>query len=126
MYLASNQTPYKNQFFYGLGKAHERLFSDLYYDVCHVHDLCTFEEEGRCEIHKDCQNCKQKGREIHIKDILTLAVWDDKLREEFKKLKGNDCTEDMYLEAGNTWDLENATKEAYKQKQTLTKKAFMQ
>ena len=32
-----------------------------------------------------------------------------------KKLKGNDNTEDEWVEAGNTWDLQNATEKAYKQ-----------
>ena len=36
-------------------------------------------------------------------------------------LKGYDSTEDKYVEAGNTWDFENTTKEACKQKQTLKK-----
>ena len=31
-------------------------------------------------------------------------------------MKGNDNTEDKYVKVGNTWDLENATIEAYKQK----------
>ena len=52
---------------------------------------------------------------------MTLAVWDEKLGAELKKLKGDDNTEGKYVEAGNTWDLENATEEAYKQEQTLTK-----
>ena len=78
-------------------------------------------EEGRCETHKDCQGLKQAAREIHIKDILILAVRNYKLRTELEKVKGNDNTEDRYVEAGNTWDLENASWEAYKQRQTLTK-----
>ena len=69
---------------------------------------------------------KHVAREIHITNIPDLAIWDDKLRAEAKKLKGNDNTEDKYVEAGNTWDLENATKEACEQKQTLTKKTFLQ
>ena len=57
----------------------------------------NFEEEAKYEAHKDC---KQAAGEIHIKDILTLAAWDEKLRAEFKKLKGNENTEDKYIEAG--------------------------
>ena len=79
--------------------------SNLYHEVCHIYDLCKFEEEARCETHKEC---KQTAIGIHIKDILSLAEWDN--RVEFKKLKGKDNTEDKYVEAGNTWDLENATK----------------
>ena len=39
-----------------------------------------------------------------------------------RSLKGNDNTGDKKVEAGNTWDFENATTEAYMQKQTLIKK----
>ena len=34
--------------------------------------------------------CKHGAR--HIKDILTLTVWDDKLGAEFKELKTDDKT----------------------------------
>ena len=54
-----------------------------------------------------------------MKHILTLTVSDE--NSQLKRLKGNDNTGDKYIEAGNTWDLENATKEALRQKQTLTK-----
>ena len=70
----------------------------------------------RCETHKDCQDCKQVA-----KDILTLVVWNDKLRAEFKMLKGNNNTENKYMQTGYTCNWENTTKEAYKQKQTFTK-----
>ena len=89
--------------------------------MCHIHGLWKFEEDGRCETHKDCHDCKKAAIEICIKDILTLAVWDDKLVVEFRKMKGNYNTEGEYVEADNTWDLENGTKEACMQKQTLTK-----
>ena len=79
------------------------------------------EKEGRCETHKDSHACKQTAREIHIKDILTLALWDDILKTEFKRLKSNHNTEDKCIETSNTWNIENATKEAYNSKQTLTK-----
>ena len=36
-------------------------------------------------------------------------------------LKGYDNTGDMYGEVGNTWNLENATMEAYKEKQIWIK-----
>ena len=49
-------------------------------------------------------------------------MWDDKPGAEFKKLNCNDNTEDKYVEKGNTGDLENASKEVYKHKQTITKK----
>ena len=61
----------------------------------------------------------QVGRKRYPPHI--APVWDNKVRTEFKMLKGNETTEDKYVEAGNSWDLENATKEAYKLKQTLTK-----
>ena len=34
---------------------------------------------------KDCQDCKQTAKDINIRDILTLAVWDDSLRPKLKK-----------------------------------------
>ena len=37
-------------------------------------------------------------------------IWD-----RIRKVKANDNAEDKYVEAGNTWDLENATEEAYMQ-----------
>ena len=51
---------------------------------------------------------RQEGKSTS--DILNLAVWDDKLGAEFKKLKGDDNIVDMYVEEGKTWDLENTTK----------------
>ena len=45
---------------------------------------------------------------------------DDKLREEFKKLKGNDSTLSKYCEAGNLWDTANGTRGAFDQTKTLT------
>ena len=46
---------------------------------------------------------------------------------EFLKLKGNDSTEEKYIEADNVWDLRNAIKQAYKQKnEHQQKKTFMQ
>ena len=42
---ASNQTLYKKPLW---------NFLDLYYEVWHMYDLCTF-EVGRCETHKDYQ-----------------------------------------------------------------------
>ena len=50
-------------------------FSDIYHEVSHIYDLFKFEEKGKCEIHKDCQDCKQAVREMHIKDTLVLPVW---------------------------------------------------
>ena len=53
---------------------------------------------------EDVKHTRTAGtaREIHIKDIITLAVWNDKLGTEFKKLKGSNSTLDKYVEAGNT------------------------
>ena len=51
---------------------------------------------------------------------MILAVQDHKPRAEFKRLKGNNSTEDKYVDTGNTWTLENATKEASNQNQTIT------
>ena len=45
---------------------------------------------------------------------------------EFKKLKGNDNTEDKYVEAGNTWNLENATKRHMSKNKNWQKKTAMQ
>ena len=42
-------------------------------------------------------------------------------RQNLKKLKFNDNTKDKYVEAGNAYNLGNATKEANKQNQTLKK-----
>ena len=65
---------------------------------------------------KDLKHTRLSGLQVgSIKDILTLTVWDAKVRAEFQKLKSNDRTEDKCVEASNTWDLENATKEAHKQ-----------
>ena len=75
-------------------------FSDLYHEVCCTYDLCKSAQEGRHETTRDCQNCKQATRHQRHPD---QAVWDDKLRAEFKKLKGNDNTEDRKLGAGGTW-----------------------
>ena len=88
---------------------------------CAICDIFKWEEERRCETHKDFPDNKQAAREIHIKDILTLGVRDYKLREEVKKLMGYDNTEHKYVEAGNTWNLQNGTKEAYMQKTIINK-----
>ena len=50
-------------------------FSDLYQDVCCIYDVSKFEEEGRYGTHKDCQDYRQAGRDICIKDFLTLIIW---------------------------------------------------
>ena len=70
-------------------------------------------KKRRCETQKECHNFKQAARDICINNIFTLAIWDDKFRAEFKRLKGNDNTEDKYVETGNSSDLYNVTKEAY-------------
>ena len=66
--------------------------------------------------------CKlQKAiKDAQLKDIIYIAVRDDKQREEFKKLKGNDNTLSKYCEAGNSWDTANATSSTFDQTKTLT------
>ena len=82
----------------------------MYHEVWHIYDLCKCEEEERCETHKDCN---QAARQIHIKYILTLDVWDDKLRTKSKMLKDNESIEDTYVEAGNSWHLKIAIKDIH-------------
>ena len=120
---ADNQTIYRNQF-HMIRQSCSQTFSDLFHEICRIYDLCKFEEEGRCDDHKGCNDCQKAAKEIRIKDILMIAVRDDKLREEFKKLKGKESTIANYEKAGRSWDLENATKGAYNHNQTLTKEAI--
>ena len=65
--------------------------------------------------HKLYNSCKGS------KGDLSLAVWDDKLGGKIKdKFKSNDNTNYKKVEVGNTWDLENTTKEAYKKNLIVT------
>ena len=86
-----------------------------------IYDLCKFEAEGRCSDHKDCAACKKSARDIRITDILTLAVRDNDLRTEFRKLKGKDRTETRSIQEGTNWDMDNATKDKYNATETVTK-----
>ena len=86
---------YKQQFLL-IRQGCEATFSDLYKEVCCIYNICMLEEEGRCSDHKDCTVCKKSARDIRISDILTLAVRDNDLRTEFRKLKDKDRTETRY------------------------------
>ena len=93
-----------------------QTFSDLYHKVYNIYTHCKFEEKGRCETQNDCQDCKQAAGGIHIKYILTLAVWDDKLMEQLKKPKVMTTQRINLQEHVTLVDLENATKDVYKKK----------
>ena len=67
-----------------------KTFSDFCFEIIHIYELCKFEDEGRCTEHKNCADCKKAMKDAQFKDIIYIAVRDDKLWEEFKKLKGND------------------------------------
>ena len=60
------------------------------------------------------------AKELHMKDALTIAVTDHKLREEFRKVKGADNTFTTYEEACRLWDLDNSIRDAFKQNKTIT------
>ena len=101
-----------------------KTFSDLYQEVCHIHHLYKFEEEGTCSDHKDCAACKKSGRDIRITDILTLAIGDNDLETEFRKLKGKDRTETRFHQEDTNWDMDNATKDKYDATETVTKESM--
>ena len=54
------------------------------------------------------------------KDIIYIAVRDDKLRQELRELKDNDNTFSKYCEACNSWNTANVTRGALDQTKTLT------
>ena len=100
---------YKQQFFL-IRQGSQETFSDLYQEVCCMYDLCKFEKEGRCIVHKDCSACRKSARDIRINDILTIAVRDNDVRTEFMKLIGKDITETRFYQEGTNWDMDNAIK----------------
>ena len=112
-----------NSSFY-LGKVIKETFSDLYQEVCHICDIYSFEEEGRCCDYKDCDACKKSARDIRITDILTLAVRDNDLGTEFRKLKGRNQTETRFHQEGTNWDIDNATKNMYIATETVTQESI--
>ena len=75
------------------------LFSDFYFEILCIYELCKVEDEGRHIVHKNCTDCKKAIKDAWLKDIIYIAVRDDQLREELKKLKGNDSTLSKYCEA---------------------------
>ena len=74
-----------------------------------------FDDKGRCNSHKDWRSCKTTAKKLHMKDVLTNAVRDYKLREGFRKLKGADNTLAKYEEADRLWDLGNSIRDAFNQ-----------
>ena len=92
---------YKQQFFL-IRQGSQVTFIDLYQEVCHIYDLCKFEEEGRCSDHKDSAGYKKSARDFRIADILILVIRDNNLRTEFRKLKGKDRTETKFNQEGKT------------------------
>ena len=83
-----------------------------------------FEEEGKYSDHKDCADCRKSARDIRITDTLTLAVRDNDLRTEFRKLKGKDRLETRFHQKGTNWDMDNATKDIYNATETVTKESI--
>ena len=61
---------YKNQFF---------MIRQILSQTFHI---CTMS----CEVQ---MNCKREARDTCIKDILILAVWDDRCWADFKKVNGS-------------------------------------
>ena len=57
-----------------------------------------------------------------ITDILTLAVRENDIRTEFKKLKGKDRTKTRFHHEGTNWDMDNVTKDMYNEMETVTKR----
>ena len=114
-----NTEIYRNQF-YKLKQNAPQTFSDFYFEILCIYELCKFEDEARCTEQKNCVDCKKTIKDAQLKDIIYIAVRDHKLMEEFKKIKGDDNTFSIYFEAGNSWDTANATRGAFDQTKTLT------
>ena len=53
-----NTEIYRNQF-YKLKQNATQTFSDFYFEILHIYELCKFEDEGRCTDHKNCSYCKK-------------------------------------------------------------------
>ena len=85
-----------------------------------MYELCKCEEEGRCSDHKDCAACKKSLRDVRITDILTLAVRDNDLRTEFRKINVKDRTETRFHQEGTNWAMDNAIKDKYNVTETVT------
>ena len=114
---------YKHQFFL-IRQGFQETFSDLCQEVCHIYDLCRFEEEDINSDHKYCAAFKKSARDIRVNNILTLTVRDNILRTEFRKLKGKDSTETRFHQKGANWDINNATKDKYNATETVTKESI--
>ena len=52
---------------------------------------------------------------------MTLAVRDNDLITEFRKLKGKDRTETTFHQEGTNWDIDNAAKDKYNATDIVTK-----
>ena len=102
----------------------QETFSDLYQEVCYISDLYKFKEEGRCNDHNNCAACKTSARDIRITDILTLAVRDNDLRTEFRKLKSKDRMGNMVPSGSKKWDMDNAIRDKYNATETVTKESL--
>ena len=116
-------TIYRNQF-YNLRQHASQTFSELLSELNLLYELWKFDDEGRCDSHKGCGNCKTTAKELCMKDALTLAITDNKLREDLRKLKGADNTLAKYGEASRLWNLDNSTKDAFYQNKTITSQDF--
>ena len=77
--------------------------------MCATNMISASLKKSKDEKHTQAARLQAGGkRDLHQRHV-TLAVWHDKHKAEFKMLKDNDNVEDKYVEAGNTWYLENAT-----------------
>ena len=92
-------------------------------EVCHIYDLCKFEEEGRCSDHKDCSllEISQRHQDYWHPDLFCKRQWP---HNRVQEVKGKDRRETRFHQVGANWDMDNAAKDKYNTTESVTKESI--